>query len=119
MSAPRICTRCYAEVPGFHSYQKGFTCPECTTFLHSLRRATTESLIAEGKKILERDMAADYLALAKSLEEAGEGLWILDPQVSTVVALADTSDFSRAWLVVYLIEADWEVSDRFEERLYP
>ena len=29
MSAPRVCSKCDAEVAGFHSYQRGWKCDAC------------------------------------------------------------------------------------------
>ena len=118
MSAPRVCARCYAEVPGFHSYEKGWKCDDCRKVLRRLRTMTVGECFEEAKRILERDISDTHMAQILAMEESGEGVWMMDPEVDTTVVFTQPGDdWRKAWLAVYLKDGDWEFADRLEERI--
>lgn len=74
------------------------------------------SEIEKAKELLRRDADPAVMTTADQMVERGQAAWTLDPQVRNVVGLV-VPGTTRALLVVYLDESDWELDSDFEDNL--
>lgn len=74
---------------------------------------TENPQITKAKALLAADADPTVNATIATLEETGRAVWRIDPWVDNVVGLLDPRTANTAWLVVYLNDNDWEVSEQF------
>ena len=74
--------------------------------------------IEQAKQFLKTESTDLCSQLAEKLIEDGTAKWRLDPYHPQVVGLVNSDRPDEAYVIVWLDEQDFELSDEFEKLLY-